>query len=223
MYLPLVLVLVLVLVLLFFLEFSLVSGCGWGGPAAARSLVRCLALCLAAACAALAVHGVRAGIAQTLYFRAKFGGDRDDLPRIVRHCETAWRLYPRNYYFPMWTAERAYYLWNAGGGDASTLDVARAWCGAGLALNPYPSPLRLLRTRLLRLDSPERAAAYWEEYVAWNFWNPHHHAVLAELYAVDGRWGKAMEALQWVKGSRHYEETRRTLNQLWREQMRPPE
>ena len=167
-------------------------------------------------------HGLRAGIAQSLYFKAKFGGDRGDLQRIVKHCETSWRLYPYNYYFPMWTAENAYYGWESDDDAKGRLETARRWCDAGIELNVYRSALRLLKTRLLRTVSLGQATAYWEEYVDWNFWNPHNHAVLAELYAAGGAWGRAMQSLRWVRGSPYYEHARRSVNDLWREQMKPP-
>lgn len=188
-----------------------------------RAGIRLVALLLAALCLICIVHGIRAGVAQGLYFRAKFGSDREDLGRIVHGCKTACRLYPANYYFAMWTAETAYYRWEADKGLDHALEAARKWCDAGLRVNHYRSSLRLLKMRLLRMDSTGEATTYWQEYVDWHFWNPHNHAVLAELYADSGRWGKAMQELRWVKGSPYYEHTRRTINGLWREQMKPPE
>jgi hypothetical protein len=191
-----------------------------GNGRLARTGLRVLALFLAAAALGYTVYGVRAGIAQALYFKAKYGSDRDRFPLIAARCESAWRLYPFNYYFAMWTAEKAYYGREADTLDSAMVQSAARWCDAGLKLNPYRSSLRLLKMRLLRMQSLNQAISYWEAYVDWDFWNPYNHAVLAELYASGGRWGKAMQALQWVKGSPYYNDTRRTLNELWREQMR---
>jgi len=181
------------------------------------------ALSLGLVCIACMYHGVRAVTAQVSYFKAKFGADRDDLQRISERCETAGRLYPYNYYFAAWAGEKAYYRWEADAGEGDLLVTARRWCDTGLQFNGYLSSLRLLKTRLLRTESVEQATEYWREYVDWNFWNPYNHSVLAELYATGGKWGSAMQELRWVKGSPYYEHARQTVNELWREQMKPPE
>ena len=174
--------------------------------------------CLLALLAAGGVwHGVRAGLAQALYYRAKYGAVRHDRAEVFRLCETAHRLYPHNYYFCIWTAEMAYYARPGAGpeDDRFLLSVASRWCDAGLRLNPYKSQLRMLKARLLALSSPADGARYWERYVDWHFWEPAHHAALAEFRAAAGDFDGAMESLKWAKGSPYYAAALRSVHDAW--------
>jgi hypothetical protein len=157
-----------------------------------------------------AVWGARAALAQFMYCQSKFGRLRHDPDLVFALCKRASRLYPIDYYFCMWTAEKAYYsslepglhrLWRDG-----RRQVAREWCERGLKLNFYKSPLRLLNTRLLAEDSLEDAIDYWHGFVEWQFWNPYNHAVMAELHARNGDRLRAEQELEWVKGSEFYRE-----------------
>ena len=102
-------------------------------------------------------------------------------------------MYPYNYYFCIWTAEKAYYTsFEVDNKEAlRRLNIAQRWCNAGLGLNAYNSQLRRLKTHLLEKKSPSEAADYWKKYVEWQFWEPYNHAVLAELYAETGDFDKA--------------------------------
>jgi hypothetical protein len=185
--------------------------------------IRIAALLLFLVCLAGIVHGLRAAVAQVLYHQAKYGSAHGDVFHTLSRCAAADRLYPHNYYFAMWAAERAYYTQNvAADQTVALLDAAQRWCDAGLAMNRHKSSLRLLKTRLLGRESPERASAYWEEYVGWNFWNPHNHAVLVELYLAEGRFGKASRALRWVKGSKYYGHAQQAVQKAWANEMKPP-
>jgi len=124
----------------------------------------------------------------------------------------------------MWTADTAYdTAFDAGGrADDERLSIARRWCEIGLELNPFRRPLRVLKTGLLARDSLRDAIDYWERYVDWHFWDPGNHALLAELYAEDGDFGKAMQSLRWVQGSEHYEAVRSALQDAWRNEISSP-
>jgi len=172
---------------------------------------------LAAVGAAGTLHGLRAAAAQILYHQAKFGSARDNPRRILRRCEAAHRLYPFNYRFCGWAAEEAYY-------HPSPVPAAAAhWCDAGLRLNPYVRDLQVLKTRLLAERSLPRAIEHWEAYVDRNFWDPYHHALLAELHAHAGHFSEALESLKWVKGSPYFRETRRIVDEAWDRETAPPD
>jgi len=172
------------------------------------------------------VQGSRAGIAQGLYWQAKFGSVKD-YPRDVRlgatlrRCESAYRWYPYNYWFSIWTAETVWHerCDRLGREVPERVDGAALWCDRGLALNRHKSQLRLLKARLLERDSAARAMRYWEEYVEWQFWEPYNHAVLAELRAKAGDYAGAVAALEWVGGSRHYEQAARMVNEAWNREL----
>ena len=185
--------------------------------------VRCVGLAMLAVSLGGIIYGTRACMAHREYFVAKFGRDILSTEAIAERCERAHRLYPFNYYFAQWTAEQAYFGRDSAESDsAARLRIAACWCERGLALNRYKSPLRMLKTNLLRRDSVKAAVAYWEEYVEWNFWNPHNHAVLAELYSAQGRIGKALQSLRLVKGSEYYAQARHAVDIAWRKEAKMP-
>jgi len=187
--------------------------------------VRLIALLLLLAGVIGLIRGVCATAAQRLYYVSKFGACRDDIACIVRNCATAAQLYGANYYFFLWAAERAYDAYLDGGEDSErTFLLASRWCDQGVALNPYNSSLRLLRTRLLQEEDPAAAADYWQRYVNWNPWHSHHHAVLTELYADAGQWRRALLALQFIEGRPHYAAARKALRAaMEREKTSPPD
>lgn len=170
------------------------------------------------------VHAARASLAHAMYHQAQYGSARDNPTGIFRRCENAYRLYPYNYYFCIWTAEKAYYTrFDVGKeGTERRLRIARRWCDAGLELNFYKSQLRLLKTRLLERNSVADAIKYWEEYVEWQFWEPYNHAVLVEMHATAGDFSKALTSLTWVEGSKHYAEASGKLRKAWQREMVPP-
>lgn len=168
------------------------------------------------------VQASRAGIAQVMYRLTKFDtNEKFDMLATVRRYEDAQSLYPYNYYFSIWIAEKAYYerTDSAGVEREDYLQLSRKWCDTGLLLSPYNSQLRFLKTRLLARKSPAEAVNYFEKYVAWNFWKPFNHAFLAELCAEAGQIEKAMAALAWVEESPHYESARRKVQAAWQKEL----
>ncbi|MCX7591089.1 MAG: hypothetical protein N2255_05615 [Kiritimatiellae bacterium] len=171
------------------------------------------------------IHGVRAGRAQVLYHDAKYSIAAHEPDGILRRCEVAQKLYPFNYYFHIWAAEnawRAYLGAAANEGRTRWLEAARFWCDTGLACNPYRSELRTLKMRLLAMDSVEEAIRYWRSYLDWHFWEPYNHALMVELYAKAGDFERAVAEMRWVRGSRHYEDARRILDEAWAREVRFP-
>jgi hypothetical protein len=196
-----------------------------------RALRRTIALgcgvCLAVLTAAGLVYALRVAWAQRLYHEAKYGAACADIRQTLRLCEAAHRLYPHNYLFCLWTAERAYTAALATADAASSvrlMNAARDWCAMGLAINRYNGPLHLLQARLLERTSPAQAAACWAPYVEWQFWEPYNHAVLADFYAKAGEIEKAAEELEWTKGSPHYDWASQALRAAWQRERRftPP-
>lgn len=161
------------------------------------------------------VHGVRAALAQALYGRAKYGDWKEQPERILEACERADALYPWNYYFCAWAAERAFYADDRGDTRVDRRAAAARWCERGLALNPYAMELRLLDARLAEARSPAEAARKWAGYVDWHFWEPYNHAILVELYARAGQYENAMQSMRWVAGSRYEREARAALRSAW--------
>jgi hypothetical protein len=164
------------------------------------------------------VYGARAALAQAIYHQAKYGIARNNPAGILRRCREAHRLYPYNYRFCVWAAEQAYdnRLETDGRESLDRIEAASLWCDRGLALNPYQTSLRLLRTRLLGRQSATAAVAYWREYTDWHFWEPYNHAFLVELYARAGDYGAAIDELAWVKGSEYEQQARRALRDSWK-------
>jgi len=163
------------------------------------------------------IHGVRAGLAQHLYWRVKHGPDRNDAGEILRVGSRAHAIYPYNYNLCLWTAERALSMANAapaGPPREEAYELVSRWCETGLALNPYPRRLRFIKMHLLHRTSVAAALRYWEEYVDWHFWEPYNHAVLVELYAAAGRFAEAESALRLAKGSRSFRPARERLEYL---------
>lgn len=159
------------------------------------------------------IHGVRAGIAQYLYYVAKYGSAAGKTDEVVELCRRAYGWYPWNYYFSILAAEQCYYTADAVTGSARSerLRHAQCWCDRGLVQNPWRSQLRRLHTRFLWDESPSRAIQYWEAHTDWQFWEPYNHEVLAELYAKAGDFDKAERSLKWVAGTPGYETTRKRV------------
>lgn len=159
-------------------------------------------------------RSITAGIAQTCYYRAKYGAARLDIPEALQLCRKAYQLYPHNYYFSILAAETAYWAAEQPKADRKRwLREASLWCDRGLRQNARKSQLRRLHARLLWLESPRKAIRSWAEYTEWNFWEPYNHAVLAGMYAKAGDFEKAEAELMWTTGTAEAESARREVEQ----------
>jgi tetratricopeptide (TPR) repeat protein len=198
----------------------------WSGmkPEIKLAVIQCVAgVTLLAVTGYGICYGIQASIAQAIYHEAKYVNVKDDARLVLNRCEEAYDLYPRNYYFSIWAAEKAYYT--SFGVDKTEsqklLAASERWCDIGLIQNPYNDQLRMLKTHLLAKDSIPDAIKYWEPCVEWQFWEPYNHAVLAELYAKSGQFEKAFDSLKWVEGSKYYAETARKIKDAWYKDMKP--
>jgi hypothetical protein len=184
--------------------------------------------CGGALLVALGIFGAhyawRASRAHLLYYHAKHGAGREDLPTILRSIEKAHRLYPHNYRFCTWAAEQAFHSRSEVRGEEreGRCRAAENWTDVGLGLNRFSGPLQLLKARLLARRDPAAAAAGWARYVNWHFWEPYNHAVLVDLYASSGDFDRASDELDWVRGSEHYEWALGRLQDAWRKEMTLP-
>ena len=155
-----------------------------------------------------AVYGSVVAAAQTLYFTAKYGAAREDLPRALSLLEAAYRIYPHNFRGSLVAAERA---WaeseRADGPEASGRwrKVSEMWCERGLRANPNERSLRFRWAACLSERDLPAAIRYMEDYVTWHFWHPWNHAVLAELYARAGDFDRADQSLFWVRQNPQYD------------------
>lgn len=158
---------------------------------------------------------VRAGLAQGLYRLAKHDQKAGRIDIMLDRCAVAHALYPWNYYFSIMAAESAYY----GSGVPNSpqwkarLQLSRCWCDRGLLQNPWKSQLRRLKTRFLWEESPRAATAYWQAHTDWQYWEPHNHAVLSEMYARMGNFSRADQELRLIADFPEAAETRRTVLQ----------
>lgn len=160
------------------------------------------------------VRSVRAGTAQRVYKRAKYGfflGTRAEQPRVadasevLRMCERAHATYPLNYYFPVHASVVA-----LGGALAARdygdflrlLRAAEHWNRVSIALNPYAIDAMHVKCRILREKGDLPAAiAFWRDVVLEReFWNPDRHETLVNLYVKAGQTTKAIEAARWLPG-----------------------
>ena len=166
-------------------------------------------------------QSVRGLVAQTLYFRAKFSRPLPALESTRQACRVAHWLYPYNYYFCLWTGEKAYEASQQTTGEAALelTAVAEQWCDRGLILNPYRSQLVSLKTKLLAERDIDAAIEVWSKYIDWDYWDPNHHAVLAGLQAQAGDFQAAMQTLDMAKGSSHYEAARSEVRAAWKREM----
>lgn len=175
--------------------------------------------------AAGTIHGVRAAVAQALYYQSKYGSARTETTAVLGRADRAARLYPFNYRFCVYAAERAFATCHDGPEALSAphTAAARRWCDAGLALNFHSTTLRLLKVRLLEEESAARAAEFLEAYVDWDFWDPYYHAELVRLHAAAGDFAKAFRSLPWVEGSEYYVRSKKVLQAAWQREMAMPE
>ncbi|MDD4871196.1 MAG: hypothetical protein PHR77_11610 [Kiritimatiellae bacterium] len=143
---------------------------------------------------------------------------------MLKFYESALRYYGNNYYFCILAAENAYYSSFQMAAENAHKNIIRAqqWCDAGLKLNPYRVQLRRLKTCLIALNSPMDAVLYWEKYVDWQYWEPAHHALLIELYALTGQYEKAVGSLSLIKDTPYYVEAAKKLDDAWRKEKTLP-
>jgi len=165
---------------------------------------------------------VRMAHAQNIYFEVKYGRLKGQPDVVLSECERGYSYDASNYYQAILAAETAYYQrFDPRGVEIpARVQAVERWCDRGLALNPCKSQLRLLKAHLIERRSPAEAAAYWRKYVAWSFWMPEFHAELAGLYAAAGNYEAALDALEWTRGSPHYEPTRHKILTIWRRESR---
>lgn len=194
-----------------------------------------------AAASVLAVAGasgillaLRAGLAQERYFRYKYGhfvgtrrevpavdfsvpgADLSRLPEVLDACETAYELYPKNYYFPSYASHQALI--------AALMDddpvafrrhfgSAEHWNHIAYALNPYDIETCYIRCRILWEKGDKRGAiAFWRDVVvAREFWNPDLRAHLVDLCR---RAGDNSVALREARFLRNGTATVRSLEKL---------
>ena len=176
---------------------------------------------LVAVCLVGIRHGIKAALAQANYHRTKYReAARLSTSEADARCEVAHRLYPYNYHYVAWMAERAFYGGD-GGADTDRV-IAGKWCARGLKMNPYKAQFHLVHAYVLAERSPTEAARAWENYVDWDFWDPFNHAVLAELYASAGMLREAAAALFWVPDTPHYRWAREALREAWARELRQP-
>ena len=163
------------------------------------------------------VHGVRAGIAQALFLRAKYHGDDKPADSLLRMCSRAEKLYPWNYGLCLFAANTAM-------GEAlkrpprqeELFAGAEKWCDAGLALNPRDRRLVYDKVALLGAKESGRrdALAMWNEYTDWDFWNADNHFVLGLIYVSLGDLAGAEKEAFWAKGSERFAELDAAITSL---------
>lgn len=174
-------------------------------------------------CAGLFFYGVRVSLAQSLYNQAKFSLPEMNVKAVLRRCESAHRLYPHNYYFTLYAAERSYHAAETDNDIRNELLFsAEKWCETAFQQNPYRSSINLLKARLLARDSIHTAIDFWHDYVEWHFWEPYNHLVQIELYLQAGMLEEAMDALPWVKGSRYEKEAQQLIDEAWQREQDYP-
>lgn len=172
-------------------------------------------MALAVVSVALAVHGVRAAAAHVIACRTRYGGTAGKRPAdLDRACDEATRLYPHNYYFCAWTAQRAF--------DAGAFDTARKWCDRGLAMNSFKRRLNVLKAELLLRDSPRDAAAWWARYLEWDFWDPYNQYLAVYFHAAAGEWDAARASLRWTRHSDYYSAAEDAFREAWLKEMAAP-
>lgn len=170
------------------------------------------------------VYSAKATVSHIIYNEVRYKDEREsrlDPEKAEQLAQAAFRLYPYNYYFCIWTAENCWYyrLSEEGNEKPERVILAQKWCDRGLALNNRKSQLKLLKARLIARRSPADGAEYWSQYVDWHFWDSYNHAALVELYAGAGDMLRAMEELEWVRGSKHYNYASGELQAAWKREM----
>lgn len=146
--------------------------------------------------AALAVHAVKASVAQSVYMRVKYGyfrgtsrevpalgvGDTRRAANLANKCAA---LYPHNWYFPVRVAQFAV----AAAQGAESLDefsamskLALYFSNEAYCMNPYDTEARRARSDALALDDRiSDALDVWKDAIAREYWVRENHTRYAEL------------------------------------------
>ena len=137
-----------------------------------------------------------------LYREARYGNAAGDLERIRVLAERAYAISPVHYLFWTWVCERARDARPVAPGEEREEQTAvmACWCERGLAANPWSPALRVIHAGLLCERDPRAAIRWWESCVAWQYWEPYNHALLAELYARAGEFTRAFDILWRIRG-----------------------
>lgn len=171
---------------------------------------------------AAALHGVCTDTAQWIYYRAKFGTESGNPETALRLCRRGWPFYHFNYRLCMHAADTAYFstLPQEESAIRERLRLARLWCDRALSLDRHKREMRWLKAEFLWGESPQKAIAYWKEYVDWEFWVPYNHAALAQFLAKAGDIESAEKEAVWFAGS-EYEKVTREVIEAERAKLRP--
>jgi hypothetical protein len=167
-------------------------------------------------------HACRTARAQYLYWRSKHGPDNRQADKVFSNCDRAYRLYPHNYRFSTWTAEKAWYgrYENGAEGTVDRVAIAKRWSTRGLGMNPHVRELQLVKARWLADESINEAILSWRSFLEREFWDSFNHAVMVELYSRGGRYEDALDELAWVKDPKDLAYARQTIQQAWQDEIR---
>lgn len=152
-------------------------------------------------------HGVRVAVAQSAYYRLKYGTLADAIPEEKSPvAERAHARYPSNYYLCQLMADDFLTQADAGGWaqQKSRRAAASEWCERGRRMNPYGRELAWMATRLNRLESPEVALSIWKPYVERVFWDPWNLASLISLQVEADQVEAARKLLPLLHGRAEY-------------------
>lgn len=143
------------------------------------------------------VHGVRASLAQNIYFQARYGALKNSGSELMlKACERSYQLYPFNYHLCSIATDVTFVEADSTSDPAirdRLLLSSGKWCDRGLALNAYSRELNLRKAGLLGAGKggAAKAAAHWARYTDWQYWNPVNHYILGQMYIWAGELGKA--------------------------------
>jgi len=169
-------------------------------------------------------YGWRVTLAQSDYYRLKYGSLAHAAPEVKAPlAERAHALYPWNYYLsellagdfrgPHGDVERDRRL--------ARMTAAAYWCERGRRQNPYGRELAWMAADIARLQSPEAALAIWESYVEFAFWDAWNLAGLVGLMADAGRMEEAVALVPLLRGRPEYAIASSAIENAWkREQLR---
>lgn len=171
-------------------------------PLFRRSFLIVVSCLLVVMGATATIHAVRAAFAQRFYLEAKYGLfrglKREKLPieisdDVAAQAYRAYKLYPENYYFPTYAANRALVdaMQEATDSVAFNECLSRAdyFVRLALVINPYETECRMLYATVLAEDGRvQEAIAYWrDEVLEREYWNPDNHNFMAQLYLRSSR------------------------------------
>jgi hypothetical protein len=117
----------------------------------------------------------------------------------------------------IWAGEHAYYH-RYDDSDLETpgrVEAAFKWGRRAVALNPWSPQARMLEVNRLARNSLPEAIRYWEEYVDWQYWSPHNHLPLVDLYARAGMFDLALRKVQFLRGTECEPQARRLVTHWW--------